>query len=111
HWHGTIDDAEHEPKAGADGNFLHYVRLEAGEKRVEARRIGTGPAPHGHSYRHTPCAAAHPDGGIFVIIPRTAAPDQLVFTTIGVSPCGCPTISTPCTALTSSSSRSFSSSA
>lgn len=86
HWHGTIDDAEHEPKAGADGNFLHYVRLEAGEKRVEARRIGTGPAPHGHSYRHTPCAAAHPDGGIFVIIPRTAAPDQLVFTTIGVSP-------------------------
>ncbi len=87
HWHGAVHD-HHEPPAGAEGNFFHYVRLHKGEKAIEGRKISDRPSPHGHSYRHTPCAAAHPDGGIFVVFQESTSPDRLVFTTVGVGPSG-----------------------
>lgn len=86
HWHGTLNDEDHEPAAGATGNFLHYVRFENGTKAVEGRRLGGDTAPHGHSYRHTPCAAPHPDGGFFAIVQESGTPDGLTFVTVGVTP-------------------------
>jgi hypothetical protein len=82
HWHGAID-AHHQPKAGTPGNFLHYVRLEAGKKVVEGRKISDRVAPHGDAYRHTPAVAAHPDGGIVVIFQETGPTDQLWYITVG----------------------------
>lgn len=86
HWHGTLNDADHEPAAGAPGNFLHYVRFEKGAKEIEGQRLGNGTRPHGHSYRHTPCAVAHPDGGFIAIIQESGTPDRLSFVTVGVTP-------------------------
>jgi hypothetical protein len=85
HWHGAVD-AHHQPKAGSPGNHLHYVRLEAGEKVIEGRKLSTRTAPHGDSYRHTPAVAPHPDGGIAVVFQETGSPDRLWFITVGVAP-------------------------
>ncbi len=89
HWHGA-GDPHHQPKAGSAGNFLHYVRLEAGRKEVEGRKISARPAPHGDAYRHTPAATAHPDGGVVIIIEESGEPATLHFTTVGVPTLGAP---------------------
>ncbi len=80
HWHGAVHD-HHEPKAGTVGNYLHYARIENGEKIVEGRKISDRLVPHGNSYRHTPAMAAHPDGGMFVIVEESGDPNTLYFST------------------------------
>jgi len=80
YWSGST---EGEPKTCAPGNQIRFTRIEKGEKAVEERPVTDRSGIHGISYRQTPCAAPHPDGGMLVVFEECGAEPVLHVTRVG----------------------------
>lgn len=66
------DAAEHEHHECRDSEQLHFVRIENGVKVSELNRVTDRSGGHGPSFRLTPAAIPHPDGGVLVVFRECA---------------------------------------
>lgn len=86
HWSdfstGTFEPGPFAPPECPAGIQLRFVRIENGQKVAEMQSVTARTAAHGPTYRKTPAAAPHPDGGTVVVFGECGG--GIYFNLIGV---------------------------
>ena len=67
HWSGAQADKYGAMKGCKSGNQLHFARIEDGALKTDLNKVTDRKGPHSQTFRNTPVALAHPDGGMVVL--------------------------------------------